>query len=98
MKDEFESGERVEVRDDDGQQWVPATFVQKVVDVSYWTQGPGEPACGWRQIRKIQPEHDLMEIEQPESIEQRLDKFEAILNNAIAHFNEQIASIKKSLK
>jgi hypothetical protein len=55
MKEQFTYGELVEVREEANQKWVKATFVQKVVDVRYWTQEPGEPACGWQQIRKIQP-------------------------------------------
>ena len=90
MEQEFEYGEPVEVRDDDDQQWVRATFIQKVVDVSYWTQEPGSPACGWEQIRKIQPD--------TENIEQRIDKFEAILKNAMAHINKQIESIENKIK
>lgn len=54
-KQKYTYGERVEVRDDDDQDWVEATFVQKVVDITYWTQEPGSPACGWEQIRKIDP-------------------------------------------
>ena len=52
----FKYGERVEVRDDDDQDWVEATFVQKVVNITYWTKEPGSPWCGWEQIRKIDPD------------------------------------------
>ena len=54
-KQKYTEGERVEVRDDNDQDWVEATFVQKVVDITYWTQEPDSPACGWEQIRKIDP-------------------------------------------
>jgi hypothetical protein len=98
MKDEFEYGERVEVRNDGGK-WV----VRKYIGIKYFTRVNtwDYEHQEWDEIRKL-PEHtateDLIEIEQPETIEQRMDKFEAILNGAIKHINEQIQSIKEQIK
>jgi hypothetical protein len=96
MKEEFTYGELVEVREEANQRWVKATFVQKVVDVRYWTQEPGEPACGWQQIRKIQPEPQP-EQQTPEQdtntyfylhdriqgLSRRIDKLESELKNLL---------------
>jgi len=49
----FKDGERVEVCTNDDRHWRQATFLQKSVEVTYWTQEPGEPPCGWDRIRKI---------------------------------------------
>lgn len=111
MKDEFTYGELVEVRDNDNEEWQRRCYVMTAPQGKYryvtvmpglledWLyDAKGTWVCPFAQIRKIQPEHDLIEIEQPESTEERLDKFEAILNGAIAHMNEQIASIKKQIK
>ena len=106
MKEEFEYGELVEVRNTQAGVWNERHYVGTMPNCKgHWVmhndQNPqnfdGRPVR-WEQIQKIQPEHDLIEIEQPESIEERLDKFEAILNGAIAHINAQINSIKKQLK
>ena len=63
----------------------------------------GKGTIGWvqpyYQIRKIQkPEPELIDIEQPETIEQRMDKFEAVFNGAVKHINEHLESIKTQLK
>jgi hypothetical protein len=52
----FKDGERVEVCTNDDRRWRQATFLQKTIDVLYWTQEPGEPPCGWDRIRKIDPD------------------------------------------
>ena len=110
MKEEFEYGELVEVRDYNSEEWHQRFYVSTVEfpDTGkkwYCTHSKGaklnDHANGfdcWHKIRKIQPQHDLIEIEQPESIEERFEKIEAILNGAIARFNEQIASLKKQIK
>ena len=111
MNEEFEFGELVDVRDNDQGAWLkrhyvgtlhqvpphpPLHYVMRVEKTPKTYDGvPGYPC---KQIRKAQPEHDLIEIEQPESIEHRLDRFEAVLNGAIAHMNAQINSIKSQLK
>jgi len=100
MKDEFEYGELVEVRNSGGQ-WV----VRKYIGTKYFTRiniwAWDDKHQEWDEIRKL-PEHSategLTDIEQPETIEQRMDKFEAILNGAIKHINEQIQSIKEQIK
>ena len=105
--EEFEYGEWVEVRNDDTEEWRERVYVGTMPNCKYhWTmcamQSPenfdGFPVY-WSEIRKIQkPEPELIDIEQPETIEQRMDKFEAIINAAIKHMNEQVKSIKKQLK
>lgn len=98
MQQEFEYGEPVEVRNEGGV-WV----VRKYIGIKYFTRVNtwDDEYQEWDEIRKL-PEHTategLIDIEQPDSIEQRLDKFEAILNRAIARINEQIESINNSLK
>ena len=107
MKEEFEYGELVEVRDNDMEEWVVRVYVGTMPNCKFhWSMKNAQDTTNfdgyvqsWRQIRKIQkPEPDLIEIEQPETIEQRMDKFEAILNGAIKHINEQIQSIKERIK
>ena len=46
----------------------------------------------------LHPATDLIDIKQPETIEQRMGKFEAIFNANIKNINEQFESIKKQLK
>jgi hypothetical protein len=109
--EKFEYGELVEVRDYKSEEWFQRYYVATVEfpDTGkkwYCTHSKGAKAndhhdgfdC-WHKIRKIQkPEPELIDIEQPETIEQRMDKFEAILNNAIKRINEQIQSIKNQPK
>ena len=72
----------------------------------YWVMSKGQSAetfdgypVAYSEIRKIQkPEPELIDIEQPETIEQRMDKFEAVFNGAVKHINEQLESIKNQLK
>ena len=96
--EQFEYGESVQVRNDGGQ-WV----VRKYIGIKYFTRINtwDDEHQEWDEIRKL-PERtateDLIEIEQSETIEQRMDKFEAILNGAIKQINEQVKSIKKQLK
>jgi len=104
MKEEFEYGEMVEVRDYDDHEWIERRYVGTMPNCKqHWTMASEQDvtnfdgyAFRWNQVRKI--EDGLTEIEQPETIEQRMDKFEAILNGAIAHINQQIESLKKQLK
>ena len=108
MNEEFKFGELVEVRDHDNQDWVKRHYVGTMPNCKYhWTMMSGEDPSNfegvptfYQQIRKIKDpaEEMLTEVEQPETFEQRLDKFEAILNGAIAHINEQIASLKNSIQ
>jgi hypothetical protein len=110
MSEEFEYGELVEVRDNDEQEWSLLDYIGIThnCEMRYVTtsipnmsqslaKGHVVRAMAWKQIRKL-PTHDLTDIEQPETIEQRMDKFEAILNGAIKHINEQIQSIKEQIK
>ena len=96
--EEFEYGEKVQVRNYGGQ-WV----VRKYIGIKYFTRINtwDDEHQEWDEIRRL-PEHtateDLIDIEQSETIEQRMDKFEAILNGAIKQINEQVKSIKKQLK
>jgi hypothetical protein len=96
--EEFKYGEPVQVRNNGGK-WVE----RKYIGIKYFTRVStlSEEHQEWDEIRKL-PEHTategLVDIEQPETIEQRMDNFEAILNGAIKHINEQIDSIKKQLK
>ena len=105
MKEEFEYGELVEVREYNSHGWKLRHYVatvefpdtdKKLYLTHLFKEGPGNHEGDfdkWRQIRKIQkPEPDLIDIEQ------RMDKFEAILNGAIKQINEQVKSIKKQLK
>jgi hypothetical protein len=111
--EEFEYGELIEARTNENDSWRQRRYVTTVTtkdgkkrhlaimldrfqDLANDTNGM--VVRPYSQIRKIQkPEHDLIDIEQPETIEQRMDKFEAILNGAIKHINEQIESIKNQL-
>lgn len=112
MKEEFEYGELVEVRDYNSEEWHQRYYVSTVEfpDTGkkwYCTHSKGAKAndhtngfdC-WHKIRKVKDlsVELLTTFEQPETTDQRLDKFEAIFNGAIKHINEQIASIKNSLK
>ena len=107
MKEEFTYGELVEVRDSNDHEWQRRVCVGTLPHTKgCWCMRGGQDetnytgwAEGWVQIRKIQkPEPDLIDIEQPETIEQRMDKFEAILNGAIKSINERFDSIKNQLK
>jgi len=113
MNEEFEFGEFVEVRNHDKQEWSELQYIATAAECSHpylttslsstselLVKGYSVHIMGWKQIRKIQPEYynSLTDIEQPETFEQRLDRFEAILNGAIAHINAQINSIKSQLK
>jgi len=103
-KEEFEYGELVEVRDFNGHEWVKRRYVGTMPNCKqHWTMGSWQDttnfdgfAFRWNQIRKIEP--GLTDIGEQETLEQRLDNFEAILNGAIAHINAQIQSIKEQLK
>lgn len=96
MKEEFEEGELVEVRDDDDQEWVKAVFVQKVVDVSYWARMPDSPAAGYQQIRKFQPETEPLFISTQgiftaqEAVMQLQERIEKIL--------EELKELKTQIK
>ena len=97
MKEEFEEGELVEVRDDDDQEWVKAVFVQKVVDVSYWARMPDSPAAGYQQIRKFQPETEPLFISRQgvfltaqEAVMQLQERIEKIL--------EELKELKTQIK
>ena len=107
MKEEFTYGELVEVRDYDEQEWEKRVYVgtlphtkrfycmRKWEDETNYSSWP----IRWEQIRKIQkPEPEMIDIQQPETIEQRMDKFEAILNAAIKSINERFDSIENQLK
>ena len=106
MEEKFEYGELVEVRKSDNKPWVHRYYVGTILNCAghYTMPVHHDPSSfrgdvtHWKQIRKIQkPEPGLIDIEQPETIEQRMDKFEAILNGAIKHINKQLDSIKKQL-
>lgn len=111
MKEEFEFGELVEVRNNNEQEWslleyIATThkFERRYITTSYphtsklFEYGHGVNVMAWKQIRKLPTTDGLTDIDQPETIEQRMDKFEAILNGAIKHINEQIQSIKERIK
>lgn len=112
MEEQFEYGEEVMVRDHDTEAWNKAYYLMTAPKGKKRHWGVAFPLtkewldhekATWvqpfAQIRKIQkPEPALIDIEQPETIEQRMDKFEAVFNGAIKHINEQIQSIKKQLK
>ena len=111
MKEEFQYGELVEVRDNEQQEWRLLDYIATAhnCEIPYITtslthtskllaKGDGIHVTAWKQIRKLSTTHGLTDIEQPETIQQRMDKFEAILNGAIAHINQQIESLKKQLK
>ena len=111
MNEKFEYGEEVMVRDNDALKWEKRRYIDtlefKDTGLKWYcthlsNKGPDNHEgrfLKWRHIRKIEKqEPELIDIEQPETIEQRMDKFEAILNGAIKQINEQVKSIKKQLK
>ena len=111
MEEQFEFGELVEVRNEDGQEWSLLDYIVTThncerpyitTSLTHMSQslvnGYGVHAMAWKQIRKLPTTHGLTDIEQPETIEQRMDKFEAVFNGAIKHINEQLESIKTQLK
>jgi hypothetical protein len=116
MKEEFNYGELVEVRDYNTQEWLKRVWVGTLPHTKgCWCMRGGQDitnydgwAESWVQMRKIQkPEPDLIDIQtgwqgidiqQPEHIEQRMDKFEANFNSAIKSINERFDSIKNLLK
>ena len=105
--EQFKYGEEVLVRNDEREDWSKRVYVGTLPNCDrHWamsiSQHPGNfdgLPWPWRQIRKIQkPEPALIDIEQTETIEQRMDKFEAVFNGAVKHINEQLESIKTQLK
>ena len=105
MEEQFEYGELVEVRDFDKREWKERHYVGIMNGRHYvmlWNENPSNfsgAVMDWKQVRKMQKlEPALIDIEQTETIEQRMDKFEAVFNGAVKHINKQLESIKNQLK
>lgn len=95
----FEHGEKVLVRNYENDEWIERVYVGTMPNCKqHWVMKFGQNKKTFDGLPSPWPWNQVRKIEKPETIDQRMDKLEAIFNADIKDINEQIQSIKKQLK